>query len=639
MTTLAMRHLPVGADIMPSGGVHFRVWAPDVRNVDVIASPARDLSTPAATTRLEREDSGYHSGLVEIAGPGWCYKYRLDDAPSAYPDPATRFQPEGPHGPSMVIDPTAYVWRDAGWTGPDRDGQVVYELHLGTFTPQGTWRAAQAELPWLAEMGITTLEVMPIADFSGEFGWGYDGVCLFAPSRLYGLPDDVRAFVDAAHQLGLAVVLDVVYNHLGPDGCYLHHFSPHYFTDRYECEWGDAIDFDSPGSGPVRELFASNAAYWIREFHFDGLRLDATQSIHDASARHIVEEIITSARAAAGNRRLWIVAENEPQDARQARPVARGGFGGDAVWNDDFHHSARVLATGRREAYYSNYFATPQEFVSAAKYGYLYQGQYYGWQGKPRGTSALDLDPGAFVAFIENHDQVSNSALGLRLHQVTGAGRWRMLTAMLLLFPSTPMLLQGAEFASTRPFLYYTDMPERLRDSVRQGRFEFLSQFPGASVLQERGQLADPCSRETFERCRLDLDEREAHPWAVALHRDLIALRRSDPTFRVRRARPVDGAVLNAASFVLRYFGVSSKGGGLQDDPWEDRLLLVNWGPGMSVGSRPEPLLAPPTGGRWHVRWSSEDPAYGGGGHGEVDPASETPLPGECAVVLAPVRG
>jgi maltooligosyltrehalose trehalohydrolase len=638
MTTLAMRHLPVGADPMSSGGVHFRVWAPAARFVHAVLSVGPDLSAPAATMRLEAEDHGYHSGVVGAARPGWCYKYRLDDGEALYPDPATRFQPDGPHGASMIVNPLAYRWHDGAWRGPDPDGQVVYELHLGTFTPEGTWRAAQAELYWLAELGITTLEIMPVAEFTGRFGWGYDGVCPFAPTRLYGTPDEARAFVDEAHRLGLAVVLDVVYNHFGPDGCYVRHFSPHYFSDRYEGAWGDPINFDSPESAPVREFFVSNAAYWIREFHFDGLRLDATQSIFDASDRHVVAEMVAAARRAAGDRRLWIVAENEPQDSRQARAVERGGFGGDAVWNDDFHHAARVLATGRREAYYSNYFATPQEFVSAAKYGYLYQGQYYGWQGKPRGSSALDLDPGAFVAFIENHDQVSNSARGLRLHQITGAGRWRMLTAMLLLFPSTPMLLQGAEFASSRPFLYFADLAEELRDTIRTGRFEFLSQFPGTAAVQERGLLADPCARDTFERCRLDLGERETHTWAVALHRDLIALRRGDPTFRVRRARPVDGAVLDPSSFVLRYFGVSSHTGELASDPWQDRLLLVNWGAGMSVGSRPEPLLAPPTGGTWRVLWSSEDPAYGGGGHGKVDPASETPLPGECAVVLEPVR-
>jgi maltooligosyltrehalose trehalohydrolase len=296
------------------------------------------------------------------------------------------------------------------------DGQVLYEMHLGTFTPKGTWEAASRELPALAALGVTVLEIMPIADFPGRFGWGYDGVNLFAPTRLYGTPDDCRHFIDRAHALGMGVILDVVYNHIGPEGNVLPHFSPEYFTDRYSTDWGEAINYEDAHAGPVREYFLANAGYWIEEFHFDGLRIDATQNIYDTSADHILAAVARRVRQAAGGRATLLVGENEPQHAQLVRPPAQGGYGLDALWNDDFHHSAMVAMTGRNEAYYSDYHGTPQELISALKYGWLYQGQYYTWQQKRRGTPALDLQPGVFVTFLQNHDQIANSARGLRAH-------------------------------------------------------------------------------------------------------------------------------------------------------------------------------------------------------------------------------
>ena len=305
---MAHRHLPIGAEPCAAGGTHFRVWAPHARTLEVVTVPGNVVS-------LEREGAGYFAGRVDTATPGTRYHYRLDGQ-LTLADPASRFQPEGVHGPSEIVDPGAFAWSDAGWRGPEPSGQVIYELHLGTFTPEGTWAAAARELPELAAAGLTVLELMPVSEFPGRFGWGYDGVFPFAPTRLYGTPDDFRRFVDAAHAVGLGVILDVVYNHLGPDGCVLRHYAPEYFTDRHANEWGDALNFDGAGSASVREFFIANATYWIDEFHLDGLRFDATQQMFDDSPEHVLAAAVRAARAAARGRRTLMVAENEPQDTR-----------------------------------------------------------------------------------------------------------------------------------------------------------------------------------------------------------------------------------------------------------------------------------------------------------------------------------
>ncbi|HEY2740332.1 MAG TPA: alpha-amylase family glycosyl hydrolase, partial [Thermoanaerobaculia bacterium] len=404
----------IGAEVV-SNGVHFRVWAPKRRSVEVVLT----TSGSERTVALAEERDGYFSGLVAGARAGDLYRYRLDGGADLYPDPASRFQPQGPHGPSSVVVPHLYAWQDGGWKGVAAAGAVLYEMHIGTFTPEGTWEAAARELPELARLGITCLEMMPVAEFTGTFGWGYDGVGLFAPSHLYGTPDDLRRFVDRAHAAELGVILDVVYNHLGPDGNYLKQFSDHYFTDRYTNDWGEALNFEDPESGPVRDFYIANARSWITEYHFDGLRLDATQDVQDASPEHILAAVARAVREAGeelGGRSTYLIAENEPQHTRLAQPPERGGYGLDALWNDDFHHTAVVALTGRKEAYYSDYCGTPQELISAVKYGYLYQGQRYFWQEKRRGTSSLHLPRTAFVSFLQNHDQVANSARGERIH-------------------------------------------------------------------------------------------------------------------------------------------------------------------------------------------------------------------------------
>src|SRR5690625_312535 len=416
-------------------------------------------------------------------------------------------------------------------------------MHIGTFTEEGTWRAAARELEELAELGITIIEIMPVADFPGKFGWGYDGVNFFAPTHLYGPPDDFRSFVDQAHMVGLAVILDVVYNHAGPDGNYLASFSTDYFTDRYENEWGEPFNFDGKNCEPVREFVLSNVIYWIREFHLDGFRLHATQSIHDAAPEHIMSELNRTAREAADKRAIIFVTENEPQNVKMVTAVEKGGYGLDAIWNDDFHHSAMVALSGRSEAYYSDHLGSPQEFISVAKYGFLYQGQFYLWQKQCRGTPTFGLPPAIFVNFLENHDQLANSAYGHRAHQGTSPGRYRAMTALLLLLPGTPMLFQGQEFCSTKPFLYFADHKKELIEPIREGRRRFLRQFPSLSVTEMDDRLSDPFCPETFLNSKLDLSEREKNSEAYQLHKDLLKLRRKEQAFRRQKPNGLDGAV------------------------------------------------------------------------------------------------
>jgi maltooligosyltrehalose trehalohydrolase len=618
------RRLPVGAELQPGGGVHFRVWCPGHDDVAVVV--AGDGAEPL-TVRLELEANGYAVAFVEQAAAGDRYRFRLDGELLA--DPASRFQPDGPFGPSQVVDPASFAWTDQAWAGCPLERAVIYEMHCGTFTREGTWRAAAERLPDLAELGITVVEVMPVSEFPGRFGWGYDGVFPYAPTRLYGSPDDFRAFVDAAHVQGLAVILDVVYNHLGPDGCVFRRYAAEYFTSRYECEWGDALNFDGPGSHAVREYFVGNAGYWIDEYHLDGLRLDATQSIFDASDEHVIAAIARRVRAVARGRFTLLVSENEPQQVRMVHPLDDGGYGLDALWNDDFHHSAVVAMTGRREAYYTDHRGSPQELISAAKYGYLFQGQRYAWQEKARGTSTRGVPPAAFVNFIENHDQIANSGAGSRMHQKTTPGRLRAMTALFLLMPGTPMLFQGQEMAVSSPFLYFADHDPELARSVQKGRAEFVAQFPSLGAAEVQATLAAPHDPATFERCKLDWGGRHspAATFARALHQDLLRLRRTEPAFHVQRQGAVDGALLIDGAFVLRFFAPHEH---------DERLLVVNLDADVAAGSFAEPLVAPPGGSRWVTQWSSEHPRYGGCGTPGVVGEAGWRIPGHSAVVLAP---
>src|SRR5258708_2026139 len=602
----AWRRLPIGIEVNADGAAHARVWAPRRKSVELVTFSERDAADRSLP--LVREGTGYFSGCVPGVTAGPRYRYRLDGG-DAFPDPSWRYQPEGPHGPSQIIDPT-FNWTDVGWRGLSRVGQVISEIHVGTFTPEGTFRAAAQKLDVLDDVGITAIEIMPLADFPGEFGWGYDGVNLYAPTRLYGTPDDWRSLVDAAHAHGLGVILDVVYNHLGPDGNYLTQYSDR-SVGRRPTEWGDSLNLDGEDCGPVRELVVRNAEYWITEFHLDGLRLDATQQIYDESPRHIIAEVVAHARAAAGDRAVLIVGENEPQDNRLIRRPAEGGFGLDALWNDDFHHAAFVAMTGKAEAYNSDYRGTPQEFVSAAKHGFLYRGQYYSWQKDRRGTPALGLGPASFVNFLESQDQVANLSRSRRLNQLTSPALFRAMTALLLLSPQTPMLFQGGEWSASQRFPFFAGHVGSLARMVREGRAMFLRQFASVAAAGVDQMLPDPASSETFASAKLDWNERARNSEVVTLHRDLIALRKSDPVLSNpsdAEWRGIDGAVIDTDAFVLRYFAADAL----------DRLLVVNLGVLVRTPSIAEPLLAPPQDMRWRTVWSSEDLKYGGSGAPEI---------------------
>jgi maltooligosyltrehalose trehalohydrolase len=608
---------PTGAQLTPDG-VHFRVWAPDSRSVDVVFQEGS-----RAALRLEPEPGGFFSGTWYGGQAGARYRYRLDGR-NEYPDPCSRYQPQGPHGPSMVVDPNDYAWKDRAWRGLELPGQVLYELHVGAFTREGTFDAAIGELARLAELGISCIELMPVAEFPGRFNWGYDGVNLFAPFHGYGDPHALRRFVDAAHACGLGVILDVVYNHLGADGNYLPCFSPDYFTDRYPNEWGEAINFDGERCGPVREYFIGNAAYWIREFHLDGLRLDATQSIYDATRPHVIAEIVERARAAAGQRKILLIGENEPQRVELLAPIEAGGAGLDALWNDDFHHSARVAATLQHDGYFHDYRGRAQELLSAVRHNFLFQGQRSHWQNKSRGSPALRHRPCSFVTYTQNHDQVANTFYGRRLHELTSPGKLRALTALHLLAPQTPLLFMGQEFNASSPFSFFADHKPELAEEVWKGRKKFMRQFTHYAQPAAQSSLPNPAEPATFERSKLSAEDPAKHRETLELYRDLLRIRKNDPVISRQAREDIEGAVLSDRALVLRWI----------DSHLGDRLLLINLGEQLDLQPAPEPLLAPPSQSRWQLSWSSDEPRYGG--PGALLPCGEDGwrIPAESAYLL-----
>lgn len=604
-----LRRVPVFLPPVPAGwrlnmgaeldrqGVSFRVWAPNHERLDVVLE-----GNHRAVYALARDARGYFAGSVPNIGPGTLYRYRVE-GDRLYPDPCSRYQPDGPHGPSMVVDHRAYRWNDNAWPGCGMHGQVFYELHVGAFTPDGTLDGARRELAELKESGITVIELMPVAECPGKWNWGYDGVDLFAPSHNYGDYDALKRFVDEAHRLGIGVVLDVVYNHLGPDGCYLQVFSDAYFSTTHMTEWGQALNFDGPHSREVREFFIRNAEYWIHEFHMDGLRLDATQNIYDGSRPHILAEIMQRSRAVAGKRKVLLIAENEPQEVRCITPPTQGGYGFDALWDDDFHHTLRVALTGQREAYFVDYRGTPQELLSAVKRCFIYQGQYYRWQQKGRGSPVTGEPTPSFIVYLQNHDQIANHLYGKRMTALAGEELYRAAMAFVLLSPQTPLLFMGQEFGSSSPFFFFADTPS-LSSEIYEGRKQFIAQFASYAGKDIINHTPDPSRAATFEATKLDLTERTKHAPLYRFHKDLLRLRRTDPVIRRQDRRTVDGAVLADRVFILRYSGGTDG----------DRLLVFNFGAGFELQPLSEPLLAAPAGSAWEMVWSSDDECYGGSG-------------------------
>ncbi len=614
------RRYPVGAEIVDDG-VHFRIWAPTAKRVQIIIEKNNE------NIEMFAEENGYKSIFVPSLKAGDLYQFKLDDDDYLYPDPVSRAQPTGPHGPSMIINPLDFNWTDKHWKGVQKKSNVIYEMHVGTFTKEGTFAAAAIELNELAKLGITIIELMPVNEFEGEFGWGYDGVDLYAPYHAYGTPDNLRSFIDKAHSLGIGIILDVVYNHAGSSGCYLKKFSLDYFSTRYKSEWGDAFNFDGKNAAPVREFFINNARYWIDEFHFDGFRFDATQQIFDSSADYILATIVRSVQEVAGNRQLYISGENEPQNTQLIKSRDKDGYGFDALWNDDFHHSAIVAATGRSAAYFSDYKGGPQEFISNLKYSFLYQGQFYQWQKKQRGTPTFGIPPTAFIHYLQNHDQIANTGRGKRLHQLTNPALMRALTAILLLGPQTPLIFQGQEFGASSPFLYFADNPEKLAQQVAKGRNEFLQQFPNLAQPEMQPYLSRPDNLATFTQCKLNFTEREKNYETYQLHKDLLTLRQTDNVFSGNNYSHIDGAILSNTIIIFRFFSLKKN---------DDRLLIVNFNSDTELSPAPEPLLAPHINHTWKLIWSSESPHYGGNGNAAPFSLEQWQIPGFSAAVLVP---
>jgi maltooligosyltrehalose trehalohydrolase len=580
------------------GGVRFRVWAPERREVSLVL----EGTTPGPReVLLERGPEGYWQAHVPGVEKGARYRYRLDGE-GPFPDPASRSQPEGVHGPSAVVDPDAFAWSATRWGGVALEDLVLYELHVGTFTPEGTFDGAARRLEHLVTLGVTAVELMPVGDFPGRRNWGYDGVSLFAPARCYGTPDDLRRLVDTAHSIGLGVLVDAVYNHLGPDGAYLGLFSPEYFSDRHRTPWGGAVNLDGPASPHVRAFFIENALHWLHEYRFDGLRLDATHALFDDSPRHFLAELQSRVRASLPGRKVLVIAEDSRNLAWMVQPESRGGFGLDAVWADDFHHQVRRHVAGDRDGYYCDYSGTTEDLAKTIRDGWFYQGQPSAYLGKPRGTDPTSEPPRRYVVCLQNHDQVGNRALGERLHHQVDAAVWRAASALLLLVPETPLLFMGQEWAASGPFLYFTDHEPGLGRQVTEGRRREFQHFAAFSEPASRERIPDPQAEATHSRSRLCWSERSREPHAAVerLYRALLALRRDERPGRAGRetlrVAPLDpgaiGVLLGPRPGVPR------------------QLLVVVRLSGEGPARVPTDALSLSTDAQWHERLSTEEPRF-----------------------------
>ena len=523
------RHtMPVGAQVLDQG-VRFRLWAPGAGRVDLcLEGPGDALMSPMVSA-----DAGWFELTAQQAGPGSRYRFRIDGE-MRVPDPASRFQPEDVHGPSEVVDPAAWTWTDGDWRGRPWEETVLYELHAGAFNAPGGFAAVMERLDYLAELGVTAVELMPVADFPGSRNWGYDGVLPFAPDNSYGRPEDLKALVQAAHARKLMVFLDVVYNHFGPEGNYLHAYAPQFFTERHHTPWGAAINFDDVGSRTVRDFFIHNALYWIEEYHIDGLRLDAVHAIRDDSRPDILEELAEAVHSGPGaDRHVHLVLEN---DDNAARYLARDPKGDPrwyrAQWNDDIHHALHVLTTVETSGYYLDYADAPARHLGRClTEGFAYQNDPSPFRnGALRGEPSRELPPTAFVSFLQNHDQVGNRAFGERIDNLAPPEALRAAWTVLLLAPSPPLLFMGQEFAAAQPFPFFCDFGPELSALVTEGRRKEFVRFPEFSDPAARERIPDPSDPATYQSAILDwscLDRPEHRIW-LELHRELLALRRRE---------------------------------------------------------------------------------------------------------------
>ena len=511
------RHLmPHGAEIGTDGRVQFRLWAPGCERIEVAIEGGPTLP-------LERAEAGWHRLATAEAAAGSLYRFVLPDGMTV-PDPASRFQPQDVHGPSEVIDPATFSWADE-FAGRPWSEAVVYELHVGAFTPEGTFASAIGRLDHLATLGVTAIEVMPVSDFPGGRNWGYDGVLPYAPDSSYGRPEDFKAFVREAHVRGIMVLLDVVYNHFGPDGNYLPVYAPSFFTDRHKTPWGAGINYDGEHSRPVRDFVVDNALYWLEEFNLDGLRLDAVHAIMDDSGEHLLDELARRVREMRGSRPAHLVLENEENAGSR---LSRDGEGRPlrftAQWNDDIHHVLHVAVTGEDAGYYKEYAGKTDLLARALAEGFAFQGQMMEYRGETRGEPSAMLPPAAFVAFAQNHDQIGNRAFGDRLTASVAPERLRAVAAIVLLLPQTPMMFMGEEWGAKTPFPFFCDFSGDLADAVRQGRRDEFKRFPEFQDPAQRDRIPDPLADATFASAKLDWDGIDADQ--LAMTKELIVLRR-----------------------------------------------------------------------------------------------------------------
>ncbi len=508
------QHLSQGATL-EADGVRFRLWAPGCDSVALF------LEVDGRTVPMMKQPGGFYDVFVGGVGAGALYRYQLPDGLKV-PDPASRYQPQDVQGPSEVIDPNAYDWTES-WPGRPWNEVVLYELHVGAFTPEGTFRAMIAKLDHLVDLGVTAIEIMPISDFPGGRNWGYDGVLPYAPDSSYGRPDDLKALVEAAHARGIAVILDVVYNHFGPDGNYLPVYAPAFFTDRHKTPWGPAINYDGQHAKPVREFVICNALYWIKEFHLDGLCFDAVHAIMDDGDKHLLDELAERVRAS-DDRPLHLLLENEDNDPTRLLRVGGAPVHYTAQWNDDVHHVLHTAATHERTGYYADYEGNTDLLAKALAEGFGYQGQMMPYRGSPRGQPSAALPPGAFVAFIQNHDQIGNRAFGERLNTIATPEAMRALAATYLLLPQTPMIFMGEEWGALQPFPFFCDFAGELADAVRRGRRQEFARFPEFQDPEQRDRIPDPLAESTFTSAKLDWTAVDSS--RLAHYRALIAARR-----------------------------------------------------------------------------------------------------------------
>lgn len=590
--------LPFGASVTDYG-VNYRIWSPGQQSLVIEIKPEKDGSDRELVTT--READGYHCVTDPAGLAGDAYRIRLDNG-FYYADPVSRAQQSSVTGYSLVVDPHSYPWQDGEWQRPAFRDLVIYELHVGTFTQEGTFRAVISKLPLLKELGVTALELMPIGDFPGGRNWGYDGVLIYAPARVYGSPDDLRALVDAAHQHGLAVILDVVYNHMGPDGCCLGALASEYYHPTRETPWGKSFNFDGPQCKPVREFFACNPVYWMHEFHIDGVRLDATHAIQDESPRHILAEISERVHALGG----YVIAEDERNEVRLIEPPESGGFGLDAVWADDFHHSVRVSQTSERYGYLQNFRGTLEETVDTLRSGWRFRGQVTTKEGTLKGTECGHVAPAHLIHCINNHDQTGNQAFGIRLCNTLPPASNRAISMLLCLSPYTPMLFMGQEWSAHTPFMFFTDHNAELGKLITEGRRKEFSEFPEFADEALREEIPDPQAESTFIDSKLDWDELQlpSHAGVRELYSQCLKIRNDNAAFRPLDRDSWEVGHLRPGVGYIRF-----------DDPVTPYIMIFHlWPNGDLIEVELDKLPFPSPDFKAELLLSSDDARFGGSG-------------------------